>query len=115
MKYIYISLFHSRIFGFVIPRYTVYFAGAHFGEGIGPIFANELICRGSESHVRECQYKTNTFCSHRNDIGIICTGTQWLTKTVSIRSVLGSLASVGVSTGFHRNIDKLKTWTKQEN
>ncbi|MBN3309964.1 C163A protein, partial [Amia calva] len=50
--------------------------GAHYGEGRGPIWDQQLDCRGNESTVFECPISTKKGpnCTHRNDASVICTG-----------------------------------------
>jgi len=55
---------------------TLAFRGARFGQGVGPIFLDQLACRGDEQHVLDC----NSFlgvhmCDHTQDAGIRCIGT----------------------------------------
>nr|XP_006013074.2 PREDICTED: deleted in malignant brain tumors 1 protein-like [Latimeria chalumnae] len=47
-----------------------------FGEGGGQIFNYEFQCKGDESHVRFCTVSplTQKKCSHKDDLGLICSG-----------------------------------------
>ena len=46
---------------------------AVFGEGTGPIYANDVICTGEEDSLTDCQFTSNpTQCTHSNDAGITC-------------------------------------------
>nr|P30204.3 RecName: Full=Macrophage scavenger receptor types I and II; AltName: Full=Macrophage acetylated LDL receptor I and II; AltName: Full=Scavenger receptor type A; Short=SR-A; AltName: CD_antigen=CD204 [Mus musculus] len=48
---------------------------AHFGQGTGPIWLNEVMCFGRESSIENC--KINQWgvlsCSHSEDAGVTCT------------------------------------------
>ncbi|XP_058240041.1 antigen WC1.1-like [Hemibagrus wyckioides] len=50
---------------------------AAFGRGEGPVSAEELQCRGSESDITFCPTSSSlkhSDCSHDNDVGLICSG-----------------------------------------
>ncbi|XP_043917912.1 scavenger receptor cysteine-rich domain-containing group B protein-like [Protopterus annectens] len=50
--------------------------GAHFGEGLGPVWQDSFECQDNESLLWYCpispQKREN--CTHRNDAGIVCSG-----------------------------------------
>ncbi|CAJ1075388.1 LOW QUALITY PROTEIN: uncharacterized protein LOC124998123 [Xyrichtys novacula] len=51
---------------------------AHFGEGSGPIFLDDVACSGSESFLTDCQHQgfgTHN-CGHGEDAGVVCSGAQ---------------------------------------
>lgn len=50
--------------------------GAFFGEGAGPIFLDDLRCRGNESALRFCPSRpwSQHDCHHREDAGAVCDG-----------------------------------------
>ena len=55
---------------------TLAFRGASFGQGVGPIFLDQLACRGDEQHVLDCNsFLGVQMCDHTQDAGIRCIGT----------------------------------------
>nr|XP_056720372.1 deleted in malignant brain tumors 1 protein-like [Euleptes europaea] len=51
--------------------------GAKFGTGSGPIWLDDVNCKGTESAVSQCQvnYQVKNNCSHSKDAGVVCRGT----------------------------------------
>ena len=50
---------------------------AELGEGIGPIFLDQLMCNGSEASLLECLPSENIGlhnCNHNEDAGVRCEG-----------------------------------------
>ncbi|XP_033099551.1 uncharacterized protein LOC117103150 [Anneissia japonica] len=47
---------------------------AAFGEGVGPIIANDFRCSGKERSLFDCPYNEpdTGYCSHQEDAGVIC-------------------------------------------
>ena len=45
---------------------------AFFGEGTGPIYLDDVECRGNESRLTDCAYTRQHNCAHSEDVGIQC-------------------------------------------
>lgn len=49
------------------------FSFATFGQGIGPIWVDNLACNGDEAQLLDCGYDSHTAdCSHLEDAGLRC-------------------------------------------
>ena len=48
--------------------------GANFGQGIGPIFLDNVGCNGTESTLLSCSHRITSlhYCSHLEDAGVVC-------------------------------------------
>ena len=51
---------------------------AHFGKGNGPIWMDNVRCRGQEVALEECPFNDwgNHDCEHEEDASVICNGRQ---------------------------------------
>ena len=47
---------------------------AHFGQGIGPIFLDDVRCIGRETNITDCQHEGIGVhdCTHAEDASVIC-------------------------------------------
>ncbi|XP_062373456.1 scavenger receptor cysteine-rich type 1 protein M130-like [Sardina pilchardus] len=71
---------------------------AAFGEGEGQVWSEEIQCGGNETQVQFCPTSpVNHNCSHKNDIGLICRGTNY-----TVRLVNGSSRCSGRVEVLHR-------------
>ncbi|XP_078522652.1 CD5 antigen-like [Lissotriton helveticus] len=70
--------------------------GAHFGEGHGPIWLDSVKCTGTESFLWQCESKRlgEHTCSHQQDAGVTCAGTEQRDAQSDIRSPLVPVISV---------------------
>ena len=53
--------------------------GAHFGQGLGTIWLNNVMCTGDESTLFSCTHLGVGIirnCNHSEDAGVRCSGTQ---------------------------------------
>ena len=49
-------------------------SGGEFGEGVGEIFLDNVVCEGTESSLLSCNYITIHNCDHSEDAGVRCEG-----------------------------------------
>ncbi|PIK50758.1 putative deleted in malignant brain tumors 1 protein-like [Apostichopus japonicus] len=57
------------------PFGGVGFKGAHFGQGTGPIWIDDVNCEGQEANLLHCSHNTDTReDSHAEDVGVACNG-----------------------------------------
>ena len=45
---------------------------AYFGEGSDPINMDEVVCRGTEGRLTDCNYDGTDNCGHHEDVGVEC-------------------------------------------
>ena len=60
---------------------------AHFGEGTGPVWLDDVACSGKESSLSECKHNGfgQTNCGHGQDAGVICSGEKTFGSRVCIK------------------------------
>ncbi|XP_052238541.1 scavenger receptor cysteine-rich domain superfamily protein-like [Dreissena polymorpha] len=51
---------------------AVYFTGAKFGEGSGPIHVDQLHCEVNDTTLDQCKYVKRDQCSHSRDVSVLC-------------------------------------------
>ncbi|XP_037540152.1 uncharacterized protein si:ch211-150o23.3 [Nematolebias whitei] len=75
--------------------------GAEFGLGSGRIVVNSVKCHGHESSLVHCNLSPNknSFCTHKNDVGVKCTGTLFEPRLALLSPQ--SVFSSGESVHFH--------------
>ena len=45
---------------------------AHFGQGVGPIYLDDVACGGLEIDIFDCTANTMHNCDHTEDAGVMC-------------------------------------------
>ncbi|XP_032392741.1 galectin-3-binding protein A isoform X3 [Etheostoma spectabile] len=86
--------------------------GKDYGKASGPIWLDDLTCKGTENHLFKCAFKSwgTTDCSHKEDVGVICetTGTNLtisdsthsLDHSISLSDELGQIFDSGNGCDF---------------
>ena len=85
-------------------------AATTVGQGVGPIFLDNVICMGNESQLTDCQHQgiATHDCSHIKDAGVVCSGeysnTHIATKGYCHRSIKVGTTIFG-NTGYRQTPD----------
>ncbi|XP_078614542.1 uncharacterized protein LOC144883781 isoform X2 [Branchiostoma floridae x Branchiostoma japonicum] len=79
------------------PNATSALDRAHFGEGSGPIWLDDLVCEGDESGLSECGHSGLGVvnCGHHEDAGVVCAppSDYTLTTTATTSTTPGTTTS----------------------
>ena len=65
---------------YIVPADVIGFQNAVFGAGVGPIYINNVDCRGDEDNLSECSHSSALSCyrGHSEDAGVRCQGILYL-------------------------------------
>ena len=73
--YVVLSLIYPIDF-YCVKSDAIAYTGAHFGQGTGPIWLDNLACTGAEYNLTSCSYDSDTSdCGHYEDAGVRCNTT----------------------------------------
>ncbi|KAI8514232.1 Neurotrypsin [Branchiostoma belcheri] len=74
---------------------------AHFGEGSGPVWLDDLVCEGNESGLSECGHNGLGVenCEHSEDAGVVCAPSSDSTTVTTAGVVTDSTDMGGGTTG----------------
>ncbi|KAL7882605.1 hypothetical protein SRHO_G00002630 [Serrasalmus rhombeus] len=89
-----------------------------FGEGSGRIWADVFDCQGNETHLSECPISSwsRTACSHRQDAGVICSGSSLVLHEGRVRLSGGMECEGKVEVFFMQDWRRvlLDSWSESE-
>ncbi|KAL6460166.1 hypothetical protein MHYP_G00319250 [Metynnis hypsauchen] len=89
-----------------------------FGEGSGQIWADVFDCQGNETHLSKCPISSwsRTACSHKQDAGVICSGSSLAFHEGQVRLSGGMECEGEVEVYFMQDWRRvlLDSWTESE-
>ncbi|XP_036417917.1 scavenger receptor cysteine-rich type 1 protein M130-like, partial [Colossoma macropomum] len=89
-----------------------------FGEGSGRIWADVFDCQGNEKHLSECPISSwsRTACSHKQDAGVICSGSSLAFHEGRVRLSGGMECEGEVEVYFRQDWRRvlLDSWSESE-
>ncbi|XP_044188116.1 galectin-3-binding protein A-like [Thunnus albacares] len=98
--------------------------GKEYGQASGPIWLDDITCKGTENHLTTCDFKGwgVTDCTHKEDVGVICdsgtnvtinNSTHSLDHSISLSGDLGQIFDSGDGCDFQITVQST-TGNKQE-
>ncbi|XP_049340560.1 deleted in malignant brain tumors 1 protein-like [Astyanax mexicanus] len=91
---------------------------AAFGRGEGPVWSEELQCRGNESQIHFCPKSSSLKhnCSHDNDVGLVCSGSSLASHEGGVRLSGGMECEGEVEVFFRQEWRRvlLDSWSESE-
>lgn len=96
-------------------RYKGHYINAgSFGRGSGTIFVDKLSCNGTEKHINNCTYEISNYCTHYDDVAVLCTGSEIFTiselKSKIIPFTYTRIIYMGVLKMFLNILDEVVDW-----
>ncbi|XP_036431297.1 scavenger receptor cysteine-rich type 1 protein M130-like [Colossoma macropomum] len=89
-----------------------------FGEGSGQIWADVFDCQGNETHLSKCPISSwsRTVCSHKQDAGVICSGSPLALNEGRVRLSGGMECEGEVEVYFRQDWRRvlLDSWSESE-